>query len=46
MVCLKNLPIVTITEDNIKNEWDGMIERIKASTFIAIDIVIIIQMLK
>ena len=42
MVCLKNIPIVTITVDNIKNEWDGIIENIKKSTFIAVDIVTII----
>ncbi len=39
MISLNNLPIITLTEDNIKTEWSNLIENIKKSTFISIDIV-------
>jgi hypothetical protein len=41
MVSINNLPIVILTEDNIKNEWHNLIDHLKTSTFISIDIVII-----
>ena len=39
MVSINNLPVVTLTQDNIEKEWQELVNHIRTSTFISIDIV-------
>ena len=39
MISVNDIPILTLAADNIENKWLELIENIKTSTFIAIDIV-------
>lgn len=39
MNSINNLPILDLNQDNIEHEWQGLINTIKDSSFIGIDIV-------
>ena len=41
MNTIKNLPILDLNRENIETEWPKLIDSIKNSSFISIDIVIV-----
>lgn len=36
---LNNLPVVDLTKENVESEWNGLIEAIRSSSFVSIDVV-------
>ena len=38
MTSFENFPIIDLTKENIENEWSNLIDSVKKSSFISLDI--------